>query len=77
MTRKPKVSGTDSGEAKPVFKSTPRNITVGPGDRAVLKCRVENLGTKTVSRTKIVRTPACSQRRYRNVELSRQLLHTV
>jgi len=32
-----------------VFRPTPRNITVSPGDRAVLKCRVENLGTKTVS----------------------------
>ena len=34
---------------KPKFRPTPRNITVGPGDRAHLKCRVENLGTKTVS----------------------------
>ena len=33
----------------PIFRPTPRNITVGPGDRAVLRCRVENLGTKTVS----------------------------
>ena len=33
---------------EPVFLPTPRNITVVPGDRAVLKCRVENLGTKTV-----------------------------
>lgn len=32
-----------------VFRPTPRNITVNPGGRAVLKCRVENLGTKTVS----------------------------
>ncbi len=34
---------------KPSFKPTQRNVTVGPGDRAVLRCRVENLGTKTVS----------------------------
>ena len=34
---------------KPEFKETNQNITVGPGDRAVLKCRVDNLGTKTVS----------------------------
>ena len=32
-----------------VFRPMPRNITVSPGERAVLKCRVENLGTKTVS----------------------------
>ena len=34
----------------PVFLETPQNVSVGPGDRAVLKCRVENLGTKTVCR---------------------------
>lgn len=39
----------DTTDAKPVFKSTSKNITVGPGDRAVLRCKVENLGTKTVS----------------------------
>lgn len=38
-----------STDAKPVFKSTSKNITVGPGDRAVLRCKVENLGTKTVT----------------------------
>lgn len=32
----------------PVFQSTPRNVTVSLGDRAVLRCRVENLGTRTV-----------------------------
>jgi len=36
--------------AQPVFVETPQNISVGPGDRAVLRCRVENLGTKTVWR---------------------------
>ena len=34
---------------KPWFKPTQQNITVHPGVRAVLRCRVENLGTKTVS----------------------------
>ena len=34
--------------SRSVFRPTPRNVTVSPGDRAVLKCRVENLGTKTV-----------------------------
>jgi len=37
-------------DAHPVFLETSQNISVGPGDRAVLKCRVQNLGTKTVSR---------------------------
>ena len=32
----------------PVFLETSQNVSVGPGDRAVLRCRVENLGTKTV-----------------------------
>ena len=32
----------------PVFQPTPRNVTVSLGDRAVLRCRVENLGTRTV-----------------------------
>ena len=31
------------------FRQTSQNITSGPGERAVLKCKVENLGTKTVS----------------------------
>jgi hypothetical protein len=43
------AKGSHSGHYKPRFKDTDRNITVGPGDRAVLKCRVENLGTKTVA----------------------------
>jgi len=34
---------------QPTFTETDRNITAGPGDRAVLKCRVEHLGTKTVT----------------------------
>ena len=38
----------DDAVDKPIFKSTPSNITVSPGDRAALKCQVENLGTKTV-----------------------------
>jgi len=33
----------------PIFLDTLRNLTVGPGDRAVLKCRVDHLGTKTVT----------------------------
>ena len=32
----------------PVFLPTPRNVTASLGDRAVLRCRVENLGTRTV-----------------------------
>lgn len=43
------VPDPDQGDIRPLFKQTPKNITVGPGDRAVLKCRVENLGTKTVT----------------------------
>lgn len=38
-----------SADHRPTFRQTPKNITVGPGDRAVLKCKVENLGTKTVT----------------------------
>jgi len=34
---------------QPRFLRTNNNITVGPGDRAVLKCRVENLGTRKVT----------------------------
>ena len=37
-------------EFVPVFLPTPRNVTVSLGDRAVLRCRVENLGTRTVRR---------------------------
>ena len=36
------------GEFIPVFQPTPRNVSVSLGDRAVLRCRVENLGTRTV-----------------------------
>ncbi len=36
--------------SKPEFEQTTQNISVSPGDRAVLKCRVKNLGTKTVRR---------------------------
>jgi len=32
----------------PVFQPTPRNVNVSLGDRAVLRCRVDNLGTRTV-----------------------------
>jgi len=35
-------------DPKPTFRNTPQNVTVSPGDRAVLKCRVDHLGTKTV-----------------------------
>lgn len=42
-------TGGWSADSRPVFLPTPRNITVGPGDRAVLKCRVDHLGTRTVS----------------------------
>jgi len=46
-------SVADRGAVYPprsVFRPTPRNLTVSPGEKATLKCRVENLGTKTVSR---------------------------
>ena len=39
----------DADADKPIFRPAPRNITVSPGDRASLKCRVDNLGTKTVT----------------------------
>ena len=32
----------------PAFLPVPRNITVHEGDTAHLKCRIKNLGTKTV-----------------------------
>ena len=35
-------------EQSPVLKAVQDNITVGPGETAKLKCKVENLGTKTV-----------------------------
>jgi len=40
---------SDADADKPIFRPAPRNITVSPGDRASLKCRVDNLGTKTVT----------------------------
>jgi len=33
---------------RPIFRPAASNITVSPGGRAQLKCRVDNLGTKTV-----------------------------
>lgn len=49
-TRSTTSSASDVDQAdRPLFRHTPKNITVGPGQRAVLKCRVENLGTKTVT----------------------------
>ena len=40
----------DDDADRPIFRPAPTNITVSPGDRASLKCRVDNLGTKTVRR---------------------------
>jgi len=40
---------TSGGQFIPVFQPTPRNISVSLGDRAVLRCRVDNLGTRAVS----------------------------
>ena len=37
-----------SDDDEPIFRPAPTNITVSPGDRAALKCCVDNLGTKTV-----------------------------
>jgi len=36
------------GQFVPVFQPTPRNVSADLGGRAVLRCRVENLGTRTV-----------------------------
>ena len=33
----------------PMFAEVPDNVTAAPGERAVLLCSIENLGTKTVS----------------------------
>ncbi len=49
MNLQEKVNHLNHGMYQPTFKPTNTNVTVGPGDRAVLRCRVENLGTKTVS----------------------------
>ena len=43
----------DADVDKPIFLPAPTNITVSPGDTATLKCRVDNLGTKTVTHTSI------------------------
>jgi len=40
--------GDGEVEFVPVFQPTPRNVSVSLGDRAVLRCRVQNLGTRTV-----------------------------
>ena len=40
----------DDVQSVPVFQPTPRNVSVSLGDRAVLRCRVDNLGTRTVRR---------------------------
>jgi len=38
-----------------------QNVTVSPGERAVLNCRVQQLGDKTVRRVKpIISTPEVS-----------------
>ena len=44
------VTADDGVQFVPVFQQTPRNVSVSLGDRAVLRCRVENLGTRTVRR---------------------------
>jgi len=48
------VSDTDD-EVRPIFRPTPQNVSVGLGQRAVLRCRVDNLGAKIVS-TLVVRS---------------------
>ena len=42
------AAADDDDDERPIFRRAPTNITVSPGDRASLKCRVDNLGTKTV-----------------------------
>jgi len=39
---------TDNNVDEPIFRPAPTNITVSAGDRASLKCRVDNVGTNTV-----------------------------
>jgi len=34
---------------RPVFLQTTRNVSVDIGDRAVLNCRVDNIGSRVVS----------------------------
>jgi len=52
--RRPSI---DSASIRPIFRPTPQNLTVGIGDRVVLKCRVDHLGTKTVSGPYLFCTP--------------------
>jgi hypothetical protein len=35
-------------DLKPIFRPTRQNVTVSPGEKASLRCIVDNLGTKTV-----------------------------
>lgn len=42
------AAASSTVEAKPLFGTRSQNVSVGLGDRAVLKCRVDHLGTKTV-----------------------------
>ena len=39
---------TDHDVDEPIFRPAPTNITVSAGDRASLKCRIDNVGTNTV-----------------------------
>ena len=36
-------------DVRPIFRPTQQNVSVGLGHRAMLRCRVENLGAKIVS----------------------------
>lgn len=36
-------------DVRPVFRPTHQNVSVGLGQRAILRCRVDNLGAKIVS----------------------------
>lgn len=38
----------DSKVLMPTFRPTPQNVTVWPGDRVVLRCQIDNLGSRTV-----------------------------
>jgi len=41
--------GSPYDQSRPSFKATPKNVSVGLGQTAVLRCSVDNLGHRTVS----------------------------
>ena len=49
------ISGFAAPGPLPTFTNTPTNVTAIKGGKAILKCGIENLGTKTVSYTSTFR----------------------